>query len=365
MLNKITLKIIAGLLLVLASTGYCLAQQTISHKVESGETLFGIAEQYNVSVAQIKQWNNLSGNNLSVGQTLVIRQSQNDQESATIHTVQPQETLYSISRQYGVGINELKQWNNLQGENLNVGTELKIYPNQNTKNPSATNSGGQSTYTVKSGDSLFRIAKIHDMTVQRLKELNNLTSNNIQVGQQLAVIPTDQPPSLAVAGVESSSQGNFVRYTVEESQSKQDLLEKFKMDAEEFEALNPGLSQTSFRKGDQLNILVPANQSYKNPYTVNSSMTEIGTARPLKYDKASAEPTTSGELYNPEGLTGAHPNIAMGSVIFVQNPENQRGVFIRINDRTTQNGLKLSDAAWEALALTTTSDRLILYRHNE
>lgn len=365
MLKRLTRCIVAGLFLVLLGANYGLAQQTVSHKVESGQTLFGIAERYQVSVAEIKQWNNLSSNNLSVGQTLIIRKTEENTGTATIHTVQPKETLYSISKRYNVSIDKIKQWNNLEGENISVRTELKIYPNQNTQNTSATNSGGQSTYTVKSGDSLFRIAKIHDMTVQRLKKLNNLTSNNIQVGQQLAVIPTDQPPSLAVAGVEYSSQGNFVRYTVEESQSKQDLLEKFKMDAEEFEALNPGLSQTTFRKGDQLNILVPANESYKNPYTVNSSMTEIGTARPLKYDKASAEPTTSGELYNPEGLTGAHPNIAMGSVIFVQNPKNQRGVFIRINDRTAQNRLKLSDAAWKALALAGTSDRLILYRHNE
>lgn len=365
MLKKNILKIAATLMLVLISTGYCLAQQTISHKVESGETLFGIAEQYDVSVSQIKQWNNLSSNKLSVGQTLVIRKSAGDEGSATIHTVQPKETLYSISRQYGVSINDIKQWNNLQDASISVGTELKIFPDQNPSTASANQSGGQSTYTVKSGDSLFRIARLFDMTVQRLKEMNNLTSNNIQVGQQLAVIPTDQPPSLSVAGVESSSQGNFVRFTVEETQSKQDLLEKFKMDEEEFEALNPGLNQTSFRKGDQLNILVPANESYKNPYAVNSSMTEIGTARPLKYDKAPAEPTTSGELYNPQGLTGAHPNIAMGSVIFVQNPANQHGVFIRINDRTTQNGLKLSAAAWKALAITDNADRLTLYRPNE
>ncbi len=189
------------------------AQQTTSHTVESGETLFGIAEQYNVSVADIKQWNNMSGNTLSVGQTLTIR-SQQTSASAKTHTVQPKETLYSIAKKYNVSIAELKQWNNIQSENISVGTELRVYPQEQQMQNTAP---AQATYTVKSGDSLFRIARIHDMTVQRLKELNNLQSNNIQIGQQLAVQPTDQPPSLNVAGIESSAQGGFVRHEVEES----------------------------------------------------------------------------------------------------------------------------------------------------
>ncbi len=114
-----------------------------------------------------------------------------------------------------------------------------------------------------------------------------------------------------------------------------------------------------------MNILAPANQSFKNPYTVNSSMEEIGIAQALKYNKSTAEPTTSGELYNPEALTAAHANIAMGSVIFVRNNQNQRGVFVRINDRTTGNGLKLSQEAWQMLGLEGSNSRITLYRNNE
>ena len=59
--------------------------------------------------------------------------------------------------------------------------------------------------------------------------------------------------------------------------------------------------------------------------------------------------TTSGDLYNPQALTAAHPNMALGSVAYIENPENGRGIFVHINDRTPDNRLVLSDAAFRAL----------------
>jgi rare lipoprotein A (peptidoglycan hydrolase) len=62
-----------------------------------------------------------------------------------------------------------------------------------------------------------------------------------------------------------------------------------------------------------------------------------------------ANPTTSGELYNPNQLTAAHPNIALGKVIYIENPSTNNGIFVKINDRHSGDGLKLSSSAYEML----------------
>jgi rare lipoprotein A len=62
-----------------------------------------------------------------------------------------------------------------------------------------------------------------------------------------------------------------------------------------------------------------------------------------------ATPTTSGELYNPEQLTAAHPNMALGAVVFVENQQNKRGVYVKINDRFSGDGIKLSKKAYQLL----------------
>ncbi len=357
--------------LLVLGVSLCPAQNSSTHTVAAGETLFGIAEQYGISVQQLKNWNDISGSSLSVGQELIIKDEISNSESGRTHTVKPKESLYSISKKYGVGIDEIRKWNDLESNNLSVGQKLKIYPGESSRQTSqegsaqTTSNPGQSRYTVKSGDSLFRIAKLHNMTVRRLRKLNSLSSNNIQVGQKLSVQPTDRPPSLVAADVKSSAQGSFIRYILKESQSRSELLEKFQMDEAEFRALNPGRNSTSFRSGETVNLLAPANQTFKNPYQAGSTMSRLGTAQAVKYSKKAAATTTSGELYNPEALTGAHSSMAMGSVIYVQNSKNRRGVLVRINDRTTDSGLKLSDAVWEALALSGNNAQLTLFRSDE
>ncbi|MDX1586890.1 MAG: LysM peptidoglycan-binding domain-containing protein, partial [Balneolaceae bacterium] len=148
----------------------------LTHRVRAGETLFGIARNYNVTVDSLRKWNDLSGTNLNTGQNLLIKPP----ESVRVirHTVQPKETLFSLSRQYEVTVEQIKSWNSLTSDNLRTGRELTFYK---------STGDGNSVYTVKRGDSLFQIARDYNMTVEKLKELNNLTSNNITAGQQLSV----------------------------------------------------------------------------------------------------------------------------------------------------------------------------------
>lgn len=173
------------------------------HVVKKGETLSQIAKKYHVSVSQLKKWNNLKSDNLKIGQKLTVYSSGAPMAQAgnakpversttqTVHTVKSGETLVKIAQQYKCTVNDLKRWNNLQSTTIKVGQKLKVYPpeNQNvtnnTSNSSNNKTSGTTTYTVKKGDSLWSIAKKHNVTVDHIKKLNNLKNNDLKVGQKL------------------------------------------------------------------------------------------------------------------------------------------------------------------------------------
>lgn len=177
------------------------------HVVKKGETLSTIAKKYHVSVNQLKQWNNMKSDRLSIGQKLVVYSSGapmaqvgNDKpvERSTTqitHTVKKGETLGKIAQKYKCTVTDLKRWNNLKSTNIQVGQKLKVYPpeNQNvsgrnnSNNKPASSSNSTTTYTVKSGDSLWSIAKKFNVTVDHIKKLNNLKNNDIKVGQKLKI----------------------------------------------------------------------------------------------------------------------------------------------------------------------------------
>lgn len=357
---------------------FCISGLTLSayaqqktHTVESGETLFSIAQQYSVTVQNLREWNDLANNQLTIGQTLIVQSD--DQESAVNHTVVPQETLFSISKQYAVSIAEIKSWNNLSGNNLNVGQELVIYPGSNASNNAESQSGNsivvssntqQNTYyTVKSGDTLYKIARGHNMTLEELKELNDLSSNTISIGQQLTVRARSAPPSVAESSEESSPQGKFVTYRISERQNLENILNKFQMDEEEFRALNPDISSTTFQIGQKVTVLAPATKTYDNPYKTGAGLKNLGETPVSRYsDSEKGQTTTSGELFVPNELTAAHSNISLGTIIYIENPVSGKGIYVRINDRISSNGIKLSEAAWQALNFSGSAPSVKIYQ---
>ena len=96
------------------------------------------------------------------------------EEDYVIYVVKPGDNLYSIARKYDTTVSELKRLNNLTSNNLSVGQELKI-PNE------------RRIYVVKRGDSLYSIANMFNTTVSAIKSKNNLTTNNLSIGQELII----------------------------------------------------------------------------------------------------------------------------------------------------------------------------------
>ena len=149
--------------------------------VKKGDSLYSIANKYNTTVDELKRINNLTSNILSIGQVLKLpsdKVSDIEKEENTIsYTVQKGDSLYSIARKYDTTIDRIKKLNNLTTNLLSIGQVLLI--------PTDTNL--ETTYTVQKGDSLYSIAKKYDTTVDRLKQLNNLSSNLLSIGQILIV----------------------------------------------------------------------------------------------------------------------------------------------------------------------------------
>jgi len=165
--------------------------------VKSGDSLYSIASRYNTTVNEIKTLNNLTSNNLSIGQRLQIPTTNNNPGIGTTYTVKSGDSLWSIANRYNTTVNEIKTLNNLTSNNLSIGQRLQIPTTNN-------NPGIGTTYTVKSGDSLWSIANRYNTTVNEIKTLNNLTSNNLSIGQRLQMPTTNNNPETGTTYVVQS-----------------------------------------------------------------------------------------------------------------------------------------------------------------
>ena len=197
-----------------------------SYTVKSGDTLSGIASQYNTTVNQIVSLNQLSNPNLIyVGQVLKLKNSQTTNLSSSsssstaattvgTYTVKAGDTLSAIASRYSTSSSTLASLNSLSNPNLiYVGQVLKVSSNASTS--SSTGSSANSTvttaasYTVKAGDTLSAIAAKYGTTYQALASANSISNpNDIYVGQVIKVSATATAASSQAAS-STSSNGSY------------------------------------------------------------------------------------------------------------------------------------------------------------
>ena len=167
---------------------YYKAEDTnISYVVKRGDSLYSIARQYGVNVNDLMKVNNLTSDLLSIGQiinipssTTIVTPSEDDiiNEENT-YIVQRGDTLWSISRKFGVSVDDIKNANNLTNEILTIGSTIIV--------PTGTNTNNIIVYKVKRGDSLWALAREYNTTIDDIKKLNNLTSNILTIGSELQI----------------------------------------------------------------------------------------------------------------------------------------------------------------------------------
>lgn len=152
---------------------------TQTYTVKSGDNLYSIANRFNTSVTTIMNLNNLSNTNLSIGQQLKVPSSQGSDTVPQTYIVKNGDNLYSIANRFNTTTSAIMSLNNLKNTNLSIGQQLKI--------PSSSSVATTQTYTVKSGDSLYSIARKFNTTVDSIKNKNNLKSNLLSVGQKIII----------------------------------------------------------------------------------------------------------------------------------------------------------------------------------
>ncbi|KIU11883.1 peptidoglycan endopeptidase LytE [Bacillus subtilis] len=198
---------------VLGSTLFTGAASAQSIKVKKGDTLWDLSRKYDTTINKIKSENHLRSDIIYVGQTLSINgkstssKSSSSSSSSSTYKVKSGDSLWKISKKYGMTINELKKLNGLKSDLLRVGQVLKLKGSTSSSNSSSSkvSSSSTSTYKVKSGDSLSKIASKYGTTVSKLKSLNGLKSDVIYVNQVLKVKGTSTSSSKPASSSSSSS----------------------------------------------------------------------------------------------------------------------------------------------------------------
>ncbi|AOW08869.1 LysM peptidoglycan-binding domain-containing protein [Flavobacterium gilvum] len=179
--------------------------------VQKGDNLNSIAKKYNATVAEIKEWNHLTSQNIRLGDSLQISAPivSTETEVAVVpapelkdiqYEVQKGDNLFIIARKFGASLTDLKQWNNLSSNSISVGNSLVVAKNAvaiNTNNASVDSfkkkdnlsaSQKEINYLVQKGDSLFSISKKYPgVTVSDLKKWNNITGDDLKPGMGLKI----------------------------------------------------------------------------------------------------------------------------------------------------------------------------------
>ena len=223
------------------------------YTVKSGDSLWSISKKFGLTVDELKQANNLTSNLLSIGQNLFIPEKETDVTTGE-YIVKSGDTLYAIAQKYGTTVDNLKSINNLTTDSLSIGQILKV--------PTEDEQTDTNTYIVKSGDTLYAIANKHNTTVDKIKSLNNLTSNTLSIGQVLKI------PS------QSNTSNNT--YTVKSGDTLYAIANKYNTTVDELKKLN-NLTSNTLSIGQTLKI--PRSTSSYVTYTVKNGDNLYSIAR--------------------------------------------------------------------------------------
>jgi membrane-bound lytic murein transglycosylase D len=237
----------------------------IIHTVRSGDSLYAIARRYGSSVSAIRQANSLRGSLIRPGQTLIVPRfgtetgysGHQPQRTANggVYVVQRNDTLWDIARAFSVSLDHLCGTNGLSRNSvIRPGQRLAIPDGSAAAVPiqqQAWRDSGQ-TYTVRTGDTLYDIARDHKVSVNALKQANSLRSSRIYPGKKLRI------PAPAETSAPTRTSPSPGTYTVQKGDTLSDIARRFGVSITDLRRAN-GLRSSRIYPGDVLRI--PSSQA--------------------------------------------------------------------------------------------------------
>ena len=232
--------------------------ESVVHKVRSGDTLSRIAQKYGTTASVIKRLNGLNSSRIYPGQRLQVvtgkkyvastssssNVSVDNTKSSVEYTVKKGDSLYKIARKYRTTVSALKKINNLSSNNIRVGMKLKVNNGYYV--------GDGEVYVVRKGDSLYEIAKKHGLGLSTLKQMNNLRSNRIYPGMKLKV---SGKTSSSTTTVNNNSDSEKVVYKVQKGDNLYEIAKKFNVKIKDICKWNNITEKSRIFPGDKLHIL--------------------------------------------------------------------------------------------------------------
>ncbi|MBQ8132755.1 MAG: LysM peptidoglycan-binding domain-containing protein [Bacilli bacterium] len=215
----------------------------MTYTVKRGDTLYGISNQYGVSASELKRINNLTSDVIQVGQVLQIPTTTGTNPSSTfLYTVKKGDSLYNIAKVYGTTVNELIQINQLKNTNLSIGQKLIVPESDET----VTEKPSYITYTVKKGDSLYSIAKQYGTSIASIQKDNALKNNVLSIGQVLRIrtTPSSSVEVLECFGEDYTPVTNEITYTVKKGDSLYQIAKKYNTSVDTIKKKNNLTSNT-------------------------------------------------------------------------------------------------------------------------
>jgi LysM repeat protein len=313
----------------------------VIHKVDEKETLYAIARRYNASIESIMQSNPGMTNTLEIGQIVKVPYTKKGNASVAVttspqggqvHKVGPKETMYSISRMYGVTVDEIRQWNNLPDNAISIGQELVVKKPRTVtvavaepKTTSAQPKGSQ-IHVVAAQETLYSIARKYNLSVQQLKSWNNLPSDELKLGQELNISsPTATQTSSPVTTTTTPK-------TTTPAETKQ-------------------TSPTVEPVKSEPVVTASQTKTPNNPQTIRISESVKSADEVMETGVAELIEGTEGN----RKYLALHRTAAVGTILKVKNEMNNREVFVRVMGKLPDTAvndkliIKLSRSAYDRL----------------
>lgn len=223
----------------------------MNYTVKAGDTIYGISKQFGVSAMDIYNLNNLTNSNIKVGQVLKIpTNSGTNPSNMFYYTVKKGDSLYSIARIYNTTVDEIIKLNNLKSTNLSIGQTLRI---PETSESITTIPPSFISYTVKRGDTLYSIARNYGISVDTIVQDNALNSNNLSIGQVLKIRTGTESVIEECFGNSYNPNTSTTTYTVKKGDSLYSIAKKYNTTVSDLISKN-NLKSTNLSIGQILKI---------------------------------------------------------------------------------------------------------------